>query len=511
MDLIKKLEELQKSNIYPFHMPGHKRVLAKNSLMNKIYGIDITEIDGFDNLGQAEGILKDAQEEAARLFKADKTFFLLNGATVGILSAICGLVNEEDIVIMARNCHKSVYNGVMLSGAKSYYIYPESESYFEICGGISPLQVEEAINSLPADKKKILVITSPTYEGVISDIEGIAQVCHNNNVLLVVDSAHGAHLGFSSDFPKSAIECGSDVVITSIHKTLPAPTQTALMHINKSCSEVARIEKMLRVFMTSSPSYVLMSGICDCLDLLEKEKDALFDNYSKNLNQFYEKASEFANLSLLTEEKLTAKGSFLFDKGKILVSDTRGKYTGKELYNILRQEYDIQPEMALNGYVLLMSSIADDDKAFDRLYEALLGIDKHISDESIPLKKRNLFGKIIDKFMAGKIKKVLFSPGKNLDIQDNLSISFGPKLKAKKDFRETFWQDTSWVPVELSEGKISANYVVPYPPCVPLIVPGEEISGEAVDRILEYQSQNIQVNGINSDKEIEVVWEKSST
>ena len=510
MTLIKKLKDYNNSGKYPFHMPGHKRRLAKSGILKDIYGIDITEIDDFDNLHEACGILKEAEEEAAKVFGAKETHFLVNGATVGILAAICGSCKEGDHIIMARNCHKSVYNAGMLSGANIHYIYPEEEAYFEVSGGISVNQVEEVLTGLAdCEGSKLVVITSPTYEGVVSNIADIAKLCHENGAQLIVDSAHGAHFGFSKDFPLSAISQGADIVITSIHKTLPAPTQTALIHIADGCRSRDRVRKMLKVFMTSSPSYILMAGICECVEILKENADTLFNEYSKRLDEFYKQAEKLGNLSILTKDKLTAKGSVDFDKGKIVISDRSGKLSGKELYDILKDTYDLQAEMAAGGYVLLMTSIADTDSAFDRLTEALINIDSFLEDDSIPLKKRNILERFIDRIAGRKIRSVLvnvFEPG-----EDEKIIGREP-LEARVsdyDLKSTLFADkTQWIPIELAEGKISADYIVPYPPCVPLVVPGEVLTGEIVDRIMENLNQNICVNGINSEKEIEVLWEK---
>lgn len=508
MNLLQQLETLSRSKVYPFHMPGHKRRLAKNQLLKNIYKIDITEIDGFDNLHEAEGILKEAQEKAAKVFGAYETLFLVNGATSGIVSAIYALSSEGEKAIIARNCHKSVYNGIMLSGAKPIYIYPEQEAYFEINSGISANRLKELFEK-EGQGSKIVVITSPTYEGVVSDIESIATVCHENNAYLIVDSAHGAHLGFSEDFPKSAISKGADIVITSIHKTLPAPTQTALIHISNNCKDANKIKKMLKVFMTSSPSYILMSGIVDCIDLLDENADILFKEYSERLDELYEEAKSYNNLSILTKDKLTVDASYDFDKGKIIISDKSQKLSGKEIYDILLNTYELQPEMALGSYCLLMTSIADDKAGFNRLREALKQIDKYIEDDSVQLKRRNIVGRIFDRFVGKRVKKILFNT--SIDVGEDLYTSdIAIESITRCNIKEaSLNNNTEWIPIELSEGRVSADYVVPYPPCIPLVVPGEELTGQIVDKILECINQGLNVNGIRN-KEIEVIWEKSS-
>ena len=220
------LEAYGKSDVYPFHMPGHKR----NPLpFPEVYGIDITEIDGFDNLHHAEGILKEAQQRAADLYGSAHCYYLVNGSTCGILASICAAVKKRGRILAARNSHKAVYHALFLSELTAEYLYP-AVTECGIQGQITPRQVEDALKKDP--ETSAVVITSPTYEGVISDIEGIAKVAHVHGIPLIVDSAHGAHLGFGGEFPQNAVRLGADAVIESLHKTLPSFTQTALLHLN---------------------------------------------------------------------------------------------------------------------------------------------------------------------------------------------------------------------------------------------------------------------------------------
>lgn len=511
MTLLNKLSDLASSNIYPFHMPGHKRRLFPVSNLEDMYRIDITEIDGFDNLHDAKDIILAEEQRAAKLYNADETHFLVNGTTAGILAAICGTVREGDRIYVARNCHKSVYNAIMLSGAQPVYIYPEQEAYFEINAGITARQVEDIIDSdTGRTKRSLCVITSPTYEGIVSDIEGIAKVCHEKGVQLLVDAAHGAHFGFTDFFPKSAVTLGADIVINSIHKTLPAPTGTALIHINKSCSSAVRVRQMLKVFQTSSPSYPLMAGMAGCIQYLTDNATKAFEDYSIQLDSFYAKADNFTNLSVLTKDKLSCEGSIDYDKGKIVVSDKSRTMTGKQLYDLILSKYNLQPEMAAGDYVLFMTSIADDAEGFSRLITALEEVDLMLSDgSSIQGHKRNIFVRFIDKIITGKVINSIF---KSDAIKESYVDSSPVKAQRIHTINDVFWNDTiESVPIELSSGRVSASYVAPYPPGVPLVVPGELITEEIVDKILACINNDLNVNGITDSKEIEVLWEESST
>lgn len=279
--LIDRLTEYCDTAI-PMHMPGHKRnaALLGNTLP---YGIDITEIDGFDNLHDMQGVLKNIAERVARLYGAKYSFPLVGGSTAGILAAIHAMVPFGAHVLMARNCHKAVYNGVALRGLFPHYLL-SAEDENGIVQKISPESVEKALQDNP--EIKLVIITSPTYEGVVSDTEEIARICHNHGAVLLVDAAHGAHFGFSPDFPRSACACGADVVVMSLHKTLPALTQTALLHICSDRISAEKFARSLAIYETSSPSYVLLSSIDVCLRMLEKDSKHLFSEYEKICHSF---------------------------------------------------------------------------------------------------------------------------------------------------------------------------------------------------------------------------------
>ena len=226
--LEQKLNELEQSDIYPFHMPGHKRAFLPFA---NPYAIDITEIEGFDNLHHATGILQEAQQKAADLYGAKKTYYLVNGSTCGLLAAISAAVPRGGKILVARNCHKAVYHAMYLRQLVPVYLYPEDTAY-GIQGQVTPQMVRKQLEQTP--DIRAVVITSPTYDGVVSDVQNIADIVHAYGIPLIVDEAHGAHFGFSPEFPENATRLGADAVIMSVHKTLPAFTQTALLHL---CSD----------------------------------------------------------------------------------------------------------------------------------------------------------------------------------------------------------------------------------------------------------------------------------
>ena len=212
-ELYEKLKEYAEADYYPFHMPGHKRRMGQ---MCSPYQIDITEIDGFDNLHHAEGIIKECEEKAASLYGSEETHLLVNGSTGGILSAIAGCTRRGGKIAVARNCHKSVYHAVSINQLQAVCLYPEFLELWGINGGILPQDVEKLLKEEP--DIQAVVITSPTYEGIVLDVQAIAKIVHSQNIPLIVDEAHGAHFYFYEKFPRGALQCGADVVINSIHK-----------------------------------------------------------------------------------------------------------------------------------------------------------------------------------------------------------------------------------------------------------------------------------------------------
>ncbi len=296
--LTKKLKDYAQSGVYPMHMPGHKRHRV-GCLPLKM---DVTEISGFDNLHHPTGCIREIEQHAARLWQAARAFMLVNGATGGILAAIRAMTRPDDTVVIARNCHRSVYNAVELCGLRPVYYMPDLIDGTDIYGSVYPEMLDMLLQNTA--NVRLVVITSPTYEGVCSDIDVIAAICHAHGARLLVDEAHGAHFPFHARFPQPAVSCGADAAVTSLHKTLPSPTQTALLLTNDRGLE-GELQRQLAVFETSSPSYLLMSGVEDCLTYLE---DHSFTEYIDRLDTFYTSSSK-SSVCFLTRTMTTAATS----------------------------------------------------------------------------------------------------------------------------------------------------------------------------------------------------------
>lgn len=423
-NLLYKLDNYSKDGLVPFHMPGHKRndIFAPNDA----YLIDITEIDDFDDLHHPEDCLKSAMERASDIFGTKETFFLVNGCTGGILAAVSATCNRGDHILLARNSHKSVYNTLMLNGLEATYLWPKGEIMGLPCGMIEAADVEKAFVDNP--HIKCVFITSPTYEGVVSDIAGIADIVHRHNAVLIVDEAHGSHMQFGHIFPKSAIAEGADIVIHGIHKTLPTLTQTALLHINSDRVDQAAVKKYLRIFQTSSPSYVLMGAIDYCMDFLENDGKEYYNIYCRRLERVYNKLSSLKALQVLPYSQNR-------DASKIVISTCGSGIDGLTLYNMLRKDYNLQPEMSLPQYVIMMTSVMDDENALDRLTDAILRID-------------------------------------NINSFDSESANCS--------------MHSSHMYSHIIPGSIAGDMLYVYPPGIPIVVPGETYTEEIIESINHY-------------------------
>ena len=461
--LYHKLVDNSVSEIYPFHMPGHKRNTQLMDMVNP-YSVDITEIDDFDNLHKPEGIILDIEKRISDYYHTDSSHILVNGTTCGILSAISGVTEVGDNIVVARNSHKSVYNGIYLRGLKASYIMPKVDKY-GICEGINPKQVEDAMMT---SNSRVVVITSPTYEGIISDIKSIAEVVHRLDGVLIVDEAHGAHLGFHKYFPDSAYSCGADIVVQSIHKTLPAMTQTAIMHINHKRVSVDKIKKFLSIYQSSSPSYVLMASVDRCFSLLESEGAWLYDSYVDLLESTRSGLRELKHMKLYMPSKDKA---YAYDKGKLVIIIEDMDVSGKKLHDILLYNYKLQMEMCQSNYVIAMTSMCDTKEGMLRLENALVDIDKNW-DSIFELQEEGI-----------KSHREFVLPEVVLSVSD---------IDGK---------DTTMVELSNSDGEIASEYIYVYPPGVPIIVPGERISVEIIGLIKNCIQDGLNVIGLSEDKE----------
>lgn len=426
MSIIKLLNKKPERILFTTPSHGQKSPYLPN--LEGYYNWDYSEIEGFDNLADPSGAILMAQGRASDCFGAKNTFFLTGGATLGILAAMKSVIQEGDRVLVARNCHKSVYNGLVVTCARVDWLMPETNDYFGIYGEINPEEVE---NNLKLNQYKALIITSPTYEGVNSDIESISKICRQYGVYLIVDEAHGALYNFSDKLPKTALEQGADFVINSLHKNAGAPNQCALLHVSNRIRddfEWRQVQRAINLFNTSSPSYPLLACIEAAVTYLHsKEGKKAIDDLINNIEHFKKD---------LRKEGWEFYDNENSDPTKILIK--RPDVSGLELSEKLFREFHIEDEMASDVCALYLCGIGTTRAKLDRLKNAIKKV---------------------------KLTKQTQEP----------KASFQPFPFVKMLPFEAFYKDYAFVSKENAILKVSSEMIVPYPPGIGILYPGEAI------------------------------------
>ena len=464
MTLQDVFNQYNQEGIYPFHMPGHKRNSQETGAPCNPYLQDYTEVEGLDNLYTASGKLKESMDHAAALWGSSHCLFGVNGSTGGIFTAVFAALSPGETALVARNCHKSVYNALSLRGAKAFLLSPPLDEGTGIPGSISPKDVVEALELHP--EIRLVILTSPTYEGVISPVAAIAKTAHARGVPVLVDEAHGARLHFAlwaGEPSFSAVDAGADLVVQSLHKTLPALTQTTLLHGQGSRIPWQRVKKYWASLQTSSPSYVLMESIDRCCHHLEASKER-FLQHRQRLLAFSRKMNALSRLSILCKGKDSLENHpsfFAMDPDKIVMLTGSSSLTGQDIAQKMRREFSIQLEMASLIYALAMTSFCDTPEGFSRLETALLSMDAKAPSFS-PCQKR------LPPFPCG-----LGSTPCDFSLPERVS---GERVQA-----------------EAAVGLRSLEAISPYPPGIPLLLPGEIVSREAVETLFAFQRAGLEV------------------
>lgn len=452
-DLQERLSAYAASGALPMHMPGHKRNMTAAPFLAPLGGgMDITEIQGFDDLHRARGILREEMDRAAALWGARRTFFLVNGSSCGLLAAIYALGLGGGKAIVARNCHKSVYHGLELCALTPVWLRPDWCAPLGLWGSVPPSAVERALDEVP--EARFVLLTSPTYDGVLSDTAALADICHARGVPLLVDGAHGAHLGFGG-FPDGAVRQGADLVVHSAHKTLPSLTQTAALHISGDLVDAEAVERALNVFESSSPSYLLLSSLSGCVRFLERpgalapwrEGLAAFDREIEGLTGLYVPGHG-------RDAGALYPGVFGWDPSKILIYESNGYW----IMDTLRERFGIELEMARPHCALALTGAGDDTQSLTRLARALQVLDKEREGACPPI------------------------PGPPPD--------FPP---ARLSPREALAAPYEVLPRVQAAGRICAQYLWAYPPGIPLAVPGEELTPPLLARLAALEEGGTQL------------------
>ena len=457
--ILNQLGEIVNNNIVSFHVPGHKLGkiydrLGYSNILENIYKMDTTEILGTDNLHSPDGIIKKSQERAARVFKSKNTYYLINGSTCGIQGAIMSVCNPKDKIIVNRDCHQSVINTFILGDIEPVYIYPQIDTKTNILMGI---KIEDAIKTINDNlDAKAILLTYPTYYGKVYDLKTICDYAHSKGMIVIVDEAHGAHLGLSNRLPMTALEQGADIVIQSTHKTLPSFTQSSMLHIQGERINQDRLTSILRMIESSSPSYMLMSSLELAVDIYEKKGEFLMEELLHNIDIFKNNINKNEHIKIYNDDDIT----------KIFISSKELGITGYELDEMLRINYNIQVELSNYNGVLLICTIGNDRADFEALEYAL---------EDISLNYKN--DKSID----------------NIEYPMNIPVK-------ELSPREAFYNEKKSVKIYDSIDKICGEYIIPYPPGICLVSPGEIITKEVIDYILVCNKKGMNISGIKDSK-----------
>jgi arginine decarboxylase len=505
MKLIDRLKEYGESDFYAFHMPGHKRQEELGiTLFPNPFSVDITEIDGFDNLHHPEGILKESMERAAAVYGADRTYYLVNGSTCGILAAISSAASDGKKLLMARNSHKSAYHAAMLNRMETEYIYPEIIEESGIQGGIEPGELRRILEEDKENRIGAVFLTSPTYEGIVSDIKSLAEIAHERGIPLIVDEAHGAHFAFYEGegenrqtgrlFPRSALQCGADLVIQSVHKTLPSLTQTAVLHLKEGIADRERLDFYLRIYQSSSPSYVMMASIDNCIEYMDREGRKRLEQLGKRLERWMEDAKQWSCLRALDDHVLGENGAFDRDISKLVVGISpqaeKAGVNGTVLAEAVRRRFHLEPEMCCDRYVLYMTSLMDSEESLFKLSAALTKIDEEIAGALCMGRNEGTEGtsEETEKY-SGKQGTLTWTR----DVPRRISMAEAVSKKGRR------------IRLEDACGCISRGFLTVYPPGVPAVVPGEMISQETAELLLKNAGLGLTVEGLDSDGSIDAV------
>ncbi|NMA33597.1 MAG: aminotransferase class I/II-fold pyridoxal phosphate-dependent enzyme [Clostridiaceae bacterium] len=485
------LKSYSASGTIPFHMPGHKLGSGIPGIfLSEIEKLDLTEIPGTDDLHRPEGVLKEAQELAASAFGAKTSRFVVNGSTGGLHAAIAAACRPGQRLITCRDCHGSVVNGMLMAGVSPYYILPGYSDEFRISTGITPDDVEKALADAP-DAPAVL-ITRPSYYGLCCDIRKIAHIVHNHGRVLIVDEAHGPHFTFNKRLPASALEAGADICVQSAHKTLPAFTQGAYLHIGSDRVDPERVDYFLNIYQTTSPSFIIMAFLDMAREIMQKQGKELLDRLLGSI-QANRGRLDGSALRLLDG---TAVPGFDHDPTRITVNVSRLGMTGYEAEKLLRNRYSIQAEMSDLSNVVFISTAADSPGSIGRLFDALIDLQRRPcagAGEACCAKGRDRTQGLPD---LGQTYTAL------------LKRQIESARNGRSGCRDIMSADAERVKLEDAAGRISKCVISPYPPGTALICPGEVITREAVEFITDVAGAGGKVHGIDKDGTVLVLCRK---
>lgn len=446
--LLQTLADCAQSQNAAFHAPGHKRGQGSFRAFRKLVGdralqADLPELPELDNLFAPQGAIAQAQSLAAETFGAEQTWFLANGSTCGIIAAILATCNPGDKILLPRNIHQSAISGLILSGAIPVFLQPEYDSILDIAHSVTPETVAIALKNHP-DAKAVLIVY-PTYYGVCGDIQAIADLTHAAGIPLLVDEAHGAHFAFHSNLPISALSAGADLTVQSTHKTLSALTQASMLHVQGDRIDRDRISRSLQLVQSTSPNYLLLASLDAARAQMATEGEALIAETLKLADQARSRIAEIPNLPVF--EPQASPECFAFDRTRLTVTVSQLGIDGFSADELLHQKLGVTAELPSLQHLTFIISLGNTQADIDRLVRAF----RLLSSQSQP------------------------------SYSSTIATSALPELNlAAVSPRDAFFAASEAVEIERALDRVSAELICPYPPGIPVVLPGEKITEAAI-------------------------------
>jgi arginine/lysine/ornithine decarboxylase len=470
----------------PFYAPGHKRGQGISGPLVDLFGAtvfrsDLPELPELDNLFNPEGAIAEAQDLAAEAFGAKSTRFLVNGSTCGIIAAILATSGPGDKIILPRNIHSSAISGLILSGAIPIFVNPEYDRTWDIANSITPEATASALEQHP-DAKAVMMVY-PTYHGVCGDLRAIAQITHQYNIPLLVDEAHGAHFNFHPNLPEPALSAGADLTVQSIHKTLGAMTQASMLHVKGSRIDIQKLNRALQLVQSTSPSYILLASLDAARQQIALHGEQLMTKTLLLAEKARSRISLIPGLSVL--EPLNTPGFAALDRTRLTVKVSDLGITGFAADEILQSELAVTAELPMPQHLTFIISLGNTETDIDNLVKALTILEGRRKKEEGRRKKEE-----------GRRKKEegRFSqcPTLPLSPSPNLPISYSPPLLSP---REAFFFPAETLAAEKAVDRLCAELICPYPPGIPVLMPGEIITPEAVDYLQQVLTAGGKITG----------------
>nr|WP_243166161.1 aminotransferase class I/II-fold pyridoxal phosphate-dependent enzyme [Acetobacterium fimetarium] len=450
MPILEALNQFKKSRIVPFDVPGHKRGRGNSELTDflgeQCMSVDVNSMKPLDNLCHPVSVIKEAETLAADAFGARQAFFMVNGTTSAVQSMVLSACKKGEKIILPRNVHRSVINALILGGAIPVYVNPETNSELGISLGMSLAAVEKAIKENP--EAKAVLVNNPTYYGICSNLKAITELAHQQGMLVLVDEAHGTHFYFGENMPISAMAAGADMASVSMHKSGGSLTQSSFLLVGGETVSPGYVRQIINLTQTTSGSYLLLSSLDISRKNLACNGKAIFAKVTEMAQYARDEINQIGDYYAYSRELINGDTIYDFDETKLSINTLNVGLAGIEVYSILRDEYDIQVEFGDVGNILAYISVGDSHRNLERLVSALAEIRR-----------------IYKKDKAGMLQYEYINP----------EVVVPPQ--------KAFYAEKEALPLKESGGRICSEFVMCYPPGIPILAPGEKITAEILDSI----------------------------